>query len=137
MGDNLKTSVSSPRETCRYAGSHLPLGVTNEGREAIIISRVSSKFLAPLPGTPSDKIGELPTTFYLYFLVLLVYLLVFIFVSYIKNYKKNLPHLLLLWVPLKTPSCVPSLVTTTKILSALPLPNLPLQLSPMKLNLLC
>src|SRR3954463_4385114 len=69
-----QTSVYSPRETCRYAASHLPLGVTNEGREAIIISRVSSKFLAPLPGTPSAKIGELATTFYLCFLVLLIYL---------------------------------------------------------------
>src|ERR1041384_8793293 len=33
-----QTSVSSPRETCHYAASHLPLGVTNEGQEAIIIS---------------------------------------------------------------------------------------------------
>src|ERR1041385_6789577 len=81
------TSVSSPRETCCYAASYLPLGVTNEGREAIL-SPVSSEFLAPLPGTPSDKIGEFPTTFYLYFLVLLVYLSVFIFVSYIKNHMR-------------------------------------------------
>src|SRR3954469_8255016 len=82
-------SVSSPRETCRYAASHLPLGVTSEGREAIILSRVSRKFLVPLLGTLSAKIGQLPTTFYIYFLVLLVYLSFFIFVSYIKNYKKN------------------------------------------------
>src|ERR1041385_1614296 len=71
-----------------YPTSHLPLGVTNEGRESITTSTPSRKFLAPLPGTPSDKIGELLTTFYLYFLVLLVYLSVFIFVSYIENFKK-------------------------------------------------
>src|SRR3954467_7786915 len=65
-------------EICCYPTCHLPLGVTNEGREAIIISRVSSKFLASLLGTPSDKIGELPTTFYLYFLVSLVYFSVFV-----------------------------------------------------------
>src|SRR3954463_14546763 len=48
----------------------------------------SSKFLAPLPGTPIFKIGELHTMFYLCFLVLLVYLIVFILVSFIKNHKK-------------------------------------------------
>src|ERR1043165_1805286 len=44
----------------------------------------SSKFLAPLLGTPVYQIGELHTIFYLCFLVLLVYLLVFTFVSLIK-----------------------------------------------------
>src|ERR1041385_793140 len=48
-----------------YPTSHLPFGVTNEGREAIIISRTSRKFLAPLPGTPIYKIGELHNIFYL------------------------------------------------------------------------
>ena len=48
----------------------------------------SSKFLAPLPGTPIYKIGELHTIFYLCFLVLLVYLSVFAFVSFTKNTKK-------------------------------------------------
>src|ERR1041385_8382259 len=105
-----------------------------KGEKPLSSSRPSSKFLAPLPGTPSAKIGELHIVFYLCFLVMLVYLSVFIFVSYIKNHKKNLPHLLLLWVPLKTPSCVTSLVTTTKTLSAPPLPPLPLQLPLMKLN---
>src|ERR1041385_3506535 len=47
----------------------------------------SSEFLAPLPGTPSAKIGELHTTLYLCFLVLLVYLLVFL--SYMKNQKTS------------------------------------------------
>src|SRR6187401_2184485 len=51
---------------------NLPLGVTNEGREAI-----KQSFLAPLPGTPLFKIGELHAIFYLCFLVLLVYLSVF------------------------------------------------------------
>src|ERR1041385_4484726 len=35
------TSVSSPRKNCCYAASYLPLGVTNEGRKAIL-SRVST-----------------------------------------------------------------------------------------------
>src|ERR1041385_5921381 len=75
------------------------LGLTNEGREDQTLA-TSSKFLAPLPGTPSAKIGELHTTLYPCFLVLLVYLSVFIFESFIKNHKqKSLPHLLLLWVP--------------------------------------
>src|ERR1044071_5769749 len=51
------------------------------------ILTVSSQFLAPLPGTPVYKIGELHTIFYLLFLVLLVYLSVFTFVSLIKNTK--------------------------------------------------
>src|SRR4051812_18939896 len=51
--------------------------------------------------------------------------------------QKNCLYLLLLWVPLKTPSCVTSLVTTTITLSALLFPHLPLQLPLMKLNLLC
>src|SRR3954469_24979095 len=48
----------------------------------------SRQFMAPLPGTPVYKIGELHTIFYLCFLVLLVYLSVFTFVSLIKNTKK-------------------------------------------------
>ena len=63
--------------------SNLPLGVTNEGREAI------KQFLAPLPGTQVYKIGELHTIFYLCFLVLLAYLSVFTFVSLIKNTKNT------------------------------------------------
>src|SRR3954464_12636940 len=55
--------------------------------ERIIFLTVSSKFLAPLPGTPVYKIGELHTIFYLFFLVLFVYLPVFTFVSLIKNTK--------------------------------------------------
>src|ERR1041385_2635004 len=48
------------------------------------------KFLAPLPGTPHFKIGELHTIFYLcFFLVLLVYLSVFSLVSYMKNHKSS------------------------------------------------
>src|ERR1041384_1240669 len=45
--------------------------------------------------------------------------------------------LLLLWVPMKTLSCVTSLVTTTVTLSALLLLHLPLQHLLMRLNLLC
>src|ERR1041385_7622758 len=46
------------------------------------------QFLAPLPGTPLFKIGELHTIFYLCFLVLLGYLSVFALASFIKNQKK-------------------------------------------------
>src|SRR3954470_11017533 len=46
-------------------------------------------------------------------------------------------YLLLLWVPMETPSCVTSLVTTTMTLSAILLLHLPLQYLLMKLNLLC
>src|SRR3954466_2433633 len=103
-----------------------------KGEKPLSSSRTSSKFLAPLPGTPSDKIGELPTTFYLYFLVLLVYLSVFIFVSFIKNYKKICHASCYYGFLLKTQSCVNSPVTTTKTLSALLLPHLQLQLPLMK-----
>src|SRR3954465_6192714 len=65
--------------------SNLPLGVTNEES----CHSVSSIFLAPLPGTPVYKIGELHTIFYLCFLVLLVYFSVFTFVSLIKNTKNT------------------------------------------------
>src|SRR4051812_23953293 len=87
-------------EICCYPTSHLPLGVTNEGREAIIISRALSKFLAPLSRTPIFKIGELQTIFYLCFLVLLVYLPIFILVSFIKNHKKNI------YLAFSRPSCL-------------------------------
>src|SRR3954464_7497653 len=50
---------------------------------------ITAKFMALLPGTPIYKIGELHTTFYLCFLVLLVYLSVFTFVSLIKNTKNT------------------------------------------------
>src|ERR1041384_8036922 len=77
------TLASSLRETCCYTASHLPLWVTNEES----CHSVSSEFLAPLPGTPVYKIGELHIIIYLFFLVLLVYLSVFTFVSLIKNTK--------------------------------------------------
>src|SRR3954469_20061545 len=52
-------------------------------------------------------------------------------------YQKYQKYLLLLWVPMKTTSCVTSLVTTTVTLSALLLLHLPLQHLLMKLNLVC
>ena len=109
--------------------SNLPLGVTNEGREAI-----KQSFLAPLPGTPLFRIGELHAIFYLCFLVLLVYLSVFALVPFIKNHKNSYLACLLLWVPPRTPSCVTSLVITTMTLSARLSLHLPLQHLHMKLN---
>src|SRR6187399_168730 len=73
--------------------SNLPLGVTNEGREAI-----KQSFLAPLSGTPLFKIGELHAIFYLCFLVLLLYLSVFALVFFIKNNKKKIYLLVVLSV---------------------------------------
>src|SRR3954465_4276565 len=119
------TLASSLRETCCCATSNLPLGVTNEGREAIkpisgVVARDSS---------PQDR-GV--AHYILYFLFSLVSL-PFSFYFCVPN-KKYQKYLLLLWVPMKTPSCVTSLVTTTVILSALLLLPLPLQHLLMKLN---
>ena len=84
-----QTLVSSSREICCCATSRLPLGAhQRRARNHYYHLAYRQEFLAPLPGTPSAKIGELHTTLYLCFLVLLVYLSVFIFVSYIKNPKK-------------------------------------------------
>src|ERR1041385_6962986 len=95
---------------------------------------VSSQFLAPLLGTPVYKIGELHTMFYLCFFSLVS--LPFCFFCCVP-YQKYQKYLLLLWVPVKAPSCVTSLVTTTVTLSALLLLHLPHQHLLMKLNLLC
>src|SRR3954466_14983618 len=82
--------VSLLREICCCATSRLSLGVyQRRARNHYHYLAHQAKFLAPLPGTLSAKIGELHTTLYLCFLVLLVYLSVFIFVSYIKNHKKK------------------------------------------------
>src|ERR1041385_5409220 len=80
---------------------NLTLGETNEGTRSH-----QESFLAPLPGTPSAKIGELHTTLYLCFLVLLVYLLVFIFVSFIKIYKKYI------YLTVSSPPCLDEHVRT-------------------------
>src|SRR3954463_10184988 len=126
----LNLSIFAKGKLLLHCISNLPLGVTNEGREAI-----KQSFLAPLPGTPLFEIGELHTIFYLCFLVLLVYLSVFALVSFIENHKNSYLACLLLWVPPRTPSCVTSLVITTMTLSAHLLLHLPLQHLLMKLNL--
>ena len=77
-----QTLVSSPRENCCCTTSQ-PYTWGNQRRAR----SHQASFMAPLPGTPSAKIGEVHTTLYLCFLVFLVYLSVFIFVSYIKNQK--------------------------------------------------
>src|SRR3954462_10999232 len=51
--------------------------------------------------------------------------------------QKYQKYLLPLWIPLKTQSCLTSLVTTNKALAALLLLHLVLQHPLMKLNLLC
>ena len=83
-----QTLVSSPREICCCATSRLPLGAhQRRARNHYHHLAYQQEFLAPSPGTPSAKIGELHTTLYLCFLVLLVYLSVFIFVSFVINYR--------------------------------------------------
>src|SRR4051812_856876 len=96
-----QTLVSLLREIFCCATSHLPLGVyQRRARNHNHHLAHQEKFLAPLPGTPSAKIGELHTTLYLCFLVLLVYLSVFIFVSYIKNHKK------IVYLAVSSPPCL-------------------------------
>src|SRR4051812_11046158 len=101
---------------------NLPLGVTNEGREAI----------KPISGAVAgdSSLQDRGVAHYilslLFSLVSLLFSLYFC-VPYQKYQKYLLPCLLLLlWVPLKTPSCVTSLVTTTMTLSAFLLLHLPL-----------
>ena len=108
--------------------SNLPLGVTNEGREAI----------KPISGAVAGDSSLQDRGVAHYFLSLLFSLvsLPFHFYFCVLNQKYQ-KYLLLLWVPMKTLSCVTSLVTTTVTLSALLLLHLPLQHLLMKLNLLC
>ena len=105
-----QTLVSLLREITATLHLNLPLGVTNEGREAIkLISGAVAgdsrryKFASPanrqisgaVVGLLYTKIGELHAIFYLCFLVLLVYLSVFTFVSLIKNTKNIMSSYLL------------------------------------------
>src|ERR1041385_7753299 len=63
-----QTLVSLLREICFCATSHLPLGVyQRRARNHYRHLAHQAKFLAPLPGTPSAKIGELHTILYLCF----------------------------------------------------------------------
>src|SRR3954463_11245031 len=111
---------------------NLPLGVINEGPEAI----------KPISGAVAgdSSLQDRGVAHYLlpllFSLVSLLFSLYFC-VPYQKYQKYLLPCLLLsLWIPLKTPSCVTSLVTTIVTLSALLLLHLPLQHLRIKLNLL-
>src|SRR3954470_7037391 len=85
-----QTLVSSPREIT--ATLHLKPSTWGNKRGE---RSHQAKFLAPLPGTPVYKIGELHTIFYLCFLVFLVYLSVFTFVSFTKNLKNSMSSYLL------------------------------------------
>ena len=70
---------------------------------------IKQSFLAPLPGTPDFKIGELHDILYLFLLVLLVFFLVFALESYTKNDKKIVALFLLVVVAMgsteNTKSC--------------------------------
>src|ERR1041384_3054232 len=122
------TLASSLRETCCCATSNLPLGVTNEGREAI--KPISGSFAG------DSSLQDRGVAHYLLSLLFSLVSLPFYFYFCVPNQKYQ-KYLLLLWVPMKTPSCVTSLVTTTMTLSALLLLHRPLQHLLMKLNLLC
>src|SRR3954468_11881993 len=76
------------REISHYLHLNLPLGVTNERREAIKL--ISSA----IGGDSSLQDRGVHNIFYLCFLVLLIYLSVFSCVSYSKNTKKKLVTLL-------------------------------------------
>ena len=127
------TLASSLRETSCCATSNLLLGVTNKGREAnkLIFGAVAR----------DSSLQDRKAAHYLLSLLFSLFSLPFRYyfcVPYQKYQKYLLPCLLLLlWVPLKTLSCVTSLVTTTKNLYALLLLHLPLQHLHMKSNLLC
>src|SRR4051812_41395042 len=62
-----QTLVSSSRETCCCSTSKPSTWGNQQGRVTFVTLRIK-KFLAPLPGTPVYKIGELHTIFYLCFL---------------------------------------------------------------------
>src|SRR3954464_9201507 len=114
----------------------------------------SKQFLAPLPGTQrrykyaspdnsqfmaplSDScIKNRGVARYLLSLRFSLVSLPFSFYFCVPNQKYQ-KYLLLLWVPMKTLSCVTSPVTTTVTLSALLLFHLPLQHLLIRLNLLC
>src|SRR3954471_4402153 len=124
---SISTLASSLRETCCCATSNLPLEVTNEGREAI---KTISGAVAG-----DSSLQDRGVAHYLLSLLFSLVSLSFSF-YFCVPYQKYQKYLLLPWVPMKTPSCVTSLVTTTMTLSALLLLHLPLQHLPMKLNLL-
>src|SRR3954467_15743311 len=98
--------------------SNLPLGVTNEGREAI---KPISSFVAGDSSLQDRGVAH--------YLLSLLFSLVSLPLSFYfcVPYQKYQKYLLLPWVPMKTPSCVTSLVTTTVTLSAFLLLHLPLQ----------
>src|ERR1041385_7049759 len=108
--------------------SNLPLGVTNEGREAI--KQISGAVAG------DSSLQDRGVVHYLLPLLFSLLSLPFSFYFCILNQKYQ-KYLLLLWVPMKTLSCVTSLVTSTVTLSALLLLHLPLQHLLMRLNLLC
>src|ERR1041384_119682 len=102
--------------------------------ERSIFFTVSSKFSGAVAGDSS--LQDRGVSHYLLSLLFSLVSLPFSF-YFCVPYQKYQKYLMLLWVPMKTPSCVTSLVTTTVTLSALLLLHLPLQHLLMKLNLLC
>ena len=126
---SISTLASSLRETCCCATSNHPLGVTNE--ESYICYSSHQEISGTVAGESSiqDRGGA-------HYLLSLLFSLV----SLPFSFYLCLPYqkiLLLPWVPMKTPSCVTLLVTTTVTLSALLSLHLPLQHLLMRLNLLC
>src|ERR1044072_82525 len=93
----------------------------------------NSKSHEPLPDSSLQDRG---VAHYLLSLLFSLVSLTFSFYFCVPNQKYQ-KYLLLLWVPMKTLSCVTSLVTTTLTLSTLLLLPLPLQHLLMRLNLLC
>src|SRR4051812_3542680 len=107
--------------------------VAGDSKEVQVRESDNSQFLAPLSDSCIKNRG---VARYLLSLLFSIVSLPFSFYFLGPN-KKYQKYLLLLWVQIKTLSCVTSPVTTTVTLSALLLLHLPLQHVVMRLNLLC
>src|SRR3954462_13107910 len=102
-------------------------------RSEIAILTATNKISGAVAGDSS--LQDRGVAHYLLSLLFSLVSLPFCFYFFVPNQKYQ-KYLLLLWVPMKSLSCVTSLVTTTVTLSALLLLHLPLQHLLMKLNLL-
>src|SRR3954470_18203034 len=102
--------------------------------ERAINSRTIKRISGAVAGDSSRQ--DRGVAHYLLPLLFSLFSLPFSFYFCVPNQKYQ-KYLLLLWLPMKTLSCVASPVTTTVNLSALLLLHLPLQHLLMRLNLLC
>src|ERR1041385_7839369 len=96
-----QTLVSSPREICWCATSRLPLGIyQRRARNHYHHLAHQAEFLAPFPGTPSAKIGELHTTLYLRFFSLVSLPFSFYLCVFYQNLQK------IVYLAISSPPCL-------------------------------